>query len=106
MTRLQTACYALIASALVLSGLLAIQLDGYTQKADAALVISGDAFTLLTAQTSNQEESLFVLNNLTGQLVVYRTALGGKAGTGVQPVAGQNLSQLFDGINQGGRPRR
>jgi len=104
MTNTQAACYALIASALVLSGMLALRVGDYTQQADASLVINKDSFTLLTAMTSNQEESLFVLNNETGQLVVYKVSLGGR-GNNVELVATQNLGRLFDGLRQNRRRR-
>ncbi|MEQ9459648.1 MAG: hypothetical protein RIG82_01675 [Phycisphaeraceae bacterium] len=67
------ACYVLIASAFVLSGLLLSQSRGWLEnRAEAALLVNRDDITLMTAQTRNGEESLFVLDNRTERLFVYR----------------------------------
>ena len=78
MTRLHAACLCLVASALLLSGLLIVQVAQRTEpnKAEAALVIARDNFTLLTAPTRDQEEALFVLDNSSGMLLVYRLEIG------------------------------
>lgn len=72
MNRIQIACWALIASAFALTGLLCVKLDGkVAQKAEAGVVITRDSFTLLTAKTRENEEALFVLENSTGRLMIY-----------------------------------
>ena len=57
MNRIQTACYCLIASALVLSGLLVVQLSERVEpnSAEAALVIAREIFTLMTAEVRSVE---------------------------------------------------
>lgn len=73
MTRIHTACYGLIASAFVLAGLLVADLgrQGGSQ-AHADMVIARPTFAMLTAQTRTDEESLFLLDNASGALLVYR----------------------------------
>ena len=72
MNRIQLACYGLIASAFILGGLLCYQIQERLPAANAEMVVHRDNFTLLTAQTRQGEEALFVLENLTGRLIVYR----------------------------------
>ncbi|MBI1336002.1 MAG: hypothetical protein GC164_03465 [Phycisphaera sp.] len=74
MTRIETACCCLLASAFVLSGLLLASLSGrLTPQAHAELVVNRDNFTILTARTSQNAESLFVLDNMSEKLLVYKT---------------------------------
>ena len=74
MNNIQMACYALIASAFVLAGLLVYNLGGQNQ-AQAGMVISEGVFSIMTAQTRENEESLFVLENNSATLLVYRLEL-------------------------------
>lgn len=77
MDHVRLACYALIASAFVLAGLLFVTLDGrFESTAEAEMVIARDNFTLLTATTRGGEESLFVLDNTSGRLLIYTLDLG------------------------------
>ncbi len=79
MTRIQTACYCLIASAFVLTALLFVTaLPRFENRAQAEMVIAQNDFTLMTARTRENEESLFVLENNSGLLLVYRIDLGRK----------------------------
>lgn len=79
MNRIHLACWALIASAFALAGLLCIKLDGkVAQPAEAGVVVTRDTFTLLTAKTKDDEEALFVLENTTGRLMVYRLNLANR----------------------------
>lgn len=72
MNRIHTACWCLIASAVVLSGLLVTRLtDSASNDVQAAMVIARDNFSLLTARTRSGEESLFILDNRAGALLVY-----------------------------------
>ncbi|MEM1108896.1 MAG: hypothetical protein AAGH99_09430 [Planctomycetota bacterium] len=109
MNRIQTACYCLIASALVLSGLLVVQLSERVEpnEAEASLVIARENFTLLTAPIRNGEEGLFVLDNSTGTLLVYRLNLTRNT---LAPADGVRLSDIFDaggsGSNDRDRPNR
>lgn len=76
MNRTQTACYALIASAFILAGLLIFQLGTQHQnQANAGMVITEGSFSLMTARTRSNEESLFVLENNSATLLVYRVEL-------------------------------
>jgi hypothetical protein len=87
------ACYALIASAAVLVGLLVFSLDQrWASQAEASLVIARDSFTLLTTPTRSSEEALLVLDNTTDSLVVYRLDISQKA---LVAVAGYELSRIF-----------
>jgi hypothetical protein len=96
MTRIETACYCLIASAFVLTGFLLMRVSAMPNTAEAALVISRDNFTLLTAKTRDSEESLFVINNSTDRLLIYTLDLGRKR---IELSGGADLAELF---NRGG----
>lgn len=77
MKRMEVACWSLIASAFVLSGILCVMMDGRAlNRAEASQVISRDSYTLLTAKTRNNEEALFVLENTTQRLLVYTLDVG------------------------------
>lgn len=107
MTRTETACYGLIASAFILAGMLLIQLSSMPNTAEASLVITRDNFTLLTAKTRSNEESLFIINNLTDRLLIYKLDL---ARNRIELAGGANLTDIFrrgggdrDGGRRGGR---
>ncbi|MEM6333789.1 MAG: hypothetical protein AAF823_10675 [Planctomycetota bacterium] len=94
--RTTAVCYALIASATVLSGLLIFGLDqrwGRHHEAQAALVIARDNFTILTTPTRSSEEALLVLDNASGRLLVYRLDVTRKSLT---PVAGYEVPRIFE----------
>ncbi|MEM9883639.1 MAG: hypothetical protein AAF800_12055 [Planctomycetota bacterium] len=99
------ACYALTASALVLSGMLLVTLAQRTgpAEADAAMVIARQNFTLMTAATRSGEESLFVLDNTTGTLLVYRLDISREQ---LVPGGGIRLDEVFSGGNAGGNDNR
>ncbi|MEO1237342.1 MAG: hypothetical protein AAFX76_11195 [Planctomycetota bacterium] len=105
MNRIQTACFCLIASALVLSGLLVVELSERVEPnaADASLVIARDNFTLLTADTTSDEESLFILDSVSGTLLVYRLDIPREQ---LIPGGGIRLSRIFDEADDGGGSRR
>ena len=94
MTRLHTACWALTASAFVLAGLLLFTAAQHTRatEAHAAQVIARDNFTLMTAETRNDEEALFVLDNASGALMVYRLDITEEV---LEPAAGLMLEEIF-----------
>ncbi len=72
MTRVETACYCLIASAFVLAGILLFSLGSQSQNnAYGELLIARDNFSLMTTITGNGDEALFVLDNASGRLYVY-----------------------------------
>ena len=87
------ACYVLMASAFVLSGLLLSQSRGWLEnKAEAALLVNRDDITLMTAQTRNGEESLFVLDNRTERLFVYRLDVNRRQ---MAPAGVLSLAEMF-----------
>ncbi len=107
MTRIETACYGLLASAFVLTGMLLIQLSSVSNTAEAAMVISRNNFTLLTAKTRSNEESLFVINNATDRLLIYTLDLGRKR---IELSGTADLAEVFQrgggDDDDGGRRRR
>jgi len=74
MSRIQVACYSLIASAFILAGLLVTQIE--SNPARGEMVISEEDFALMTARTRPGEEALFVLDNTVGRVLIYRFAAG------------------------------
>ena len=100
MNNIQVACYALIAAAFILAGLLLVQLQGrMIQNAKAEMVIGRQNFTVLTTRTKNDEEAVFVLNNTTDRLLVYRADIGRKR---LELVGNEDVGRLF-GVGGGGR---
>jgi len=83
MNRIQLACYSLIASAFVLAALLLVQVQqrqiSINQQAEAAMVINKDTFTIMTATTRGEEEALFVLDNQSQRLMVFKLDEGKKS---------------------------
>lgn len=94
MNNTKLACMCLLASAFVLSGFLLVQIDRNTaaNEARADQVIAQPQFSLMTAQTQNNKESLFILDNAQAKLVVYNPNIGRRQ---VQPVTSIDLRQLF-----------
>ena len=108
MTRVQVACYCLIASAFVLAGMLVTQLGGSVEpKANAELLVSQQNFSMMTAEAREGDEALYILDNTTGTLLVYRMNLGQKR---MELGATLGMNQLFGGGGGGGggggMPRR
>jgi hypothetical protein len=78
MKRTELACYALIASAFALGGLLLVQLanrGGFEQQAQAEMAVSRNNITVLTAKTRNAEEALFVLENFSQRMLIFTVDL-------------------------------
>jgi len=74
MNKIQLACAGLIGSAFVLTGLLLVNMqDRFSSTADAGLVLSKDNFTIMTAKTRVNEEALFIIENNSQKLMVYKT---------------------------------
>ena len=74
MSRVQLACYSLLASAFLLAGLLVVQLgDRLETPAHAAMVVNQQNFTLMTAPTQEREEALFIMDDNSGQLLIYKS---------------------------------
>lgn len=93
MNRIQLACYSLIASAIVLVGLLVVSLPRWwSPTAQASLVLGKDTLTLMTAKTRPDEEALFVLDGLNQKLLIYRLDLVKKQ---LELAGNADLVQLF-----------
>ncbi|MFK7790674.1 MAG: hypothetical protein AB8C95_14425 [Phycisphaeraceae bacterium] len=98
MNRIQTACFCLIASAFVLSAILVVRIDQQAapNAVQADQVIAMPAFTMMTARTrggqDDGEESLFILDNNAGVLVVYAPNVGRKQ---IEPIQGIKMSDIF-----------
>lgn len=92
MTRIETACFGLIASAFILAGILIVQISAMPNTAEASLVITRDNFTLLTARTRNGEESLFVVNNNTSRMLIYTLDIARKR---IVLSGGADLTEVF-----------
>ncbi len=103
MSRIQLACYFLIASAFVLTGLLIVNLpDPLAPKAHAGLVLGKETLTLMTAKTRSDEEALFVLDGLAGKLLIYRLNLGQKQ---LELSGSADLTQIFQSTDSDRRDR-
>ncbi len=106
MNRTQTACIALLASAFVLAAILIVQIDRKAQpntaQADGQNIYL-QTFQMMTARTRGDgtkgEESLFILDNSSGVLLVYAPNVGRKQ---IDPVTAIKLADVFGG-GGGGR---
>ncbi len=109
MNNIQIACYSLVASAFLLAGLLIFSIGGQLEnEAEASMVISRDAFTLMTAQTRSNEEALWVLDNRSARLLIYRLELRGAKKGRLELSANIDLNDrtLFGApSSSGGSPR-
>lgn len=93
MTRIQLACCFLLASAFLLGGILLVMLDAkFTSTAYATQTVSTGDFSILTAQTQNNEESLFIIDNVTARLMIVETDINKKR---LRVAAVRDLDQLF-----------
>jgi len=95
MNRIQTACFMLLASAFVLSAILVVRLDKVdTQNPAQAdqVIAQPDSFSLMTARTRGDDESLFVLDSRGGKLVIYTPNVGRQQ---LVVTRAFNLSELF-----------
>lgn len=96
MTRIQLAGYCLIASTFVLTGLLLVAAGPrLASVAEASLVISQENFTLLTAKTRSDEEALFLIDNSTQRLLIYRMDMRTKQ---VELVGAQDLTKVMASV--------
>ena len=106
MNRTQTACFALLASAFVLAAILVIQLDRKAEAnaahADGQNVLQ-TTFQMMTARTrGNQgggDESLFILDNTKGVLIVYVPNIPRER---LEPVTAIKMDNIFGGGGGGG----
>lgn len=99
MGRIQVACYSLFASAFMLAGLLVIQVsDRLETPAEGAMVVTQQHFTMLTAKTRDNEEALFLMDDNSGLLMVYKTEV---ARNRLSHVATVPIGRLFRGEDIG-----
>ena len=100
--RIQLACVGLTASACVLAGLLAVAVFHRSQQANAEMVVPRDDFSLMTAQSRDGEEALYLLDNASGQLLVYEIDITRER---IELAGSVPLAQLFQagGGDAGGR---
>ena len=103
MTRIQLACYGLIGTACILMALLVVQIQHsrILPGAYADQVLTRGTMTVMTARTDNTEESLFVLDNISQRLLIYRVTLLGRRGR-IDLSDSVPLQQLFAGAPAGG----
>ncbi|MBX2853140.1 MAG: hypothetical protein KTR15_15505 [Phycisphaeraceae bacterium] len=103
MNRIQTACFCLIASAFVLAAILVVRVDqqSASNAAHADMVIAQPQFTMMTARTRGGgggnngnagDESLFILENTRGILLVYTPNIGREQLT---PITSIKMSEIF-----------
>jgi len=95
----QLACYALIASAFVLSGMLVAQLQLQPNQAEAGMVLKDNNFSVMTANTAEDEEALFVLDNTSQRVLIYSQDIVRKR---LELVGQANLAQMFGNAGGGG----
>ncbi len=95
------ACYSLIASAMILAGLLFMQLHTLMPSAEANMVLNRNSLTMLTAPTAQGADSLFIIDSRTNRLLIYQTDIGQDRLELVQTI---NLADV--GNNAGATPRR
>ena len=98
MTRIQITCYILIASAIMLSGMLLArvtdQFAPMTSPASADMINERNGVTMVTARTaSNGEESLFIIDDASNLMLVYRVQARGARGGKVELVHAENLGK-------------
>lgn len=107
MNRTELACWAMIASAVVLAGLLIDRLNTpLIQPAHADLLIAENGYSLMTTRTRDDEQALFVLDNFNEKLTIYTLDITGKQ---IEQVASEEVSRLFGtstGDRRGGRVPR
>lgn len=100
MKPIELASYCLLASAFILGGLLLSRVQGaLEQKAQADMVVSRENFTVMTARTRQNEEAVFVLNNITSRLLIYRMNV---ARNELELVANEDMARQFSLPRGGG----
>jgi len=79
MTRIQLACYGLLASAFILAALLMNQLPSLTQ-AHANETVTQPEYVFTTALTEANGDSLFILDKVNHVVIVYNLETRGNSG--------------------------
>ena len=96
MNKIQATCYALFASACLLTAAIFMTLSQKNQSlessAQAEMVITTNNLSFLTTRTNAGEEALFVLDNTNAHLMIYKTDLSKKR---LELVGFEDLKKLF-----------
>jgi hypothetical protein len=72
MKRIELACYCLIASAMVLGGIVLFKAADHVQnQAMANMIVTKDMVTIMSARVDQDKEMLYVLDNKNAQLLGY-----------------------------------
>lgn len=95
MNRIKFACTALSVTALLLAGVLVMNLSSHSSVAQAAMTATKGDFSTLTTRTRAGAESLFVIDHQADMLVVYEVELRGRGGR-MEPIVKENLARLFN----------
>lgn len=95
MTQMKLTCFGLLASACLLAALLVVQIDDrrLLPGARAEMVVNTTSLTFLTTQTQPGEEALFVLDNTSQKLLIYKTDKSRKR---VELAGLEELPKLFE----------
>jgi hypothetical protein len=99
MTRTQLTGYALLAAAFVQGAVLLACLQDRLPQAHAELVVTRDNISMMTSQTRTTEESLFILDQSSGRLLVYNCDLGQKR---IDLAGAADLGALFGQVSDSG----
>jgi hypothetical protein len=92
MNRITIACYAMIASAFVLAGLLTVQIASHTESAaHAEMVVAKGDLTILSTQGVNQDEYVYILDHRSQKLLMYSQTARGD----IEPLGFLDLGQEF-----------
>ena len=107
MNRIMIACYALIASAFVLAGLLTVQIADHVQSAaHAEMVVEKGDLTLLSTQGVNQDEYVYIMDHRSQKMIMYsQTPRGDIVPLGFMDV-GQEFARRYAAAGSGRHRRR
>lgn len=107
MNRITIACYAMIASAFMLAGLLTVQIASHAeQTANAEMVIAKGDLTILSTQGVNQDEYVYIFDHRSQKLIMYsQTARGDIEPLGFLDI-GQEFTQRYAAAESGNRKGR
>ena len=94
MKNLKMTCFALLGSACLLAAVLVVQLEDkqVLSQANAEMVINSQNMVFLTTRTQPAEEALFVLDNQSKRLLIYKLNLARKR---LELAASEDLGKLF-----------
>ncbi|HAI14123.1 MAG TPA: hypothetical protein DCM28_20625 [Phycisphaerales bacterium] len=101
MNRSTLACYALLASAFVLSAILFVQMQSKSilSEANASMVVNDAPVSAMTLRARNNDEVLCVLENNSQRLLIYNTDVARKQLRIVQNI---DLGQYFRNLTPSG----